>query len=190
MVTLESERLILRQFRENDLDTFYHFSADPKVGPNSGWKPHESRSESNQILKAYILGGDMWAVTEKLTGHLIGSIGFRNDEKRAAPGVKSLGYALAEEHWGFGYGTEASMRIIKYGFEELDLKLISIYHFPFNYRSRRVIEKCGFTYEGTLKMAGVSYDQSVHDEVCYSMTRADYIELKTRHLFSEKERSF
>jgi putative acetyltransferase len=85
-----------------------------------------------------------------------------------------IGYVLAEPYWGRGYMTEAVERVLAHCFSELGLDLVSVYHFPFNNRSRRVIEKAGFVYEGTLRKASTIYDGSVYDDVCYSMTRDEY----------------
>ncbi len=70
--------------------------------------------------------------------------------------------------------TEAAMAVIRYGFEEMDLDMISISRNPQNTRSGRVIDKCGFTYEGTLRQAYKIYDGSVRDVACYSMTKEEY----------------
>lgn len=89
-----------------------------------------------------------------------------------------IGYALREESWGKGYMTEVVRRIIQFGFESLCLDLISVGHFEFNDRSRRVIEKCGFRYEGTLRRASSIFDGSVHDALVYSMLREEYFAAK------------
>jgi len=60
-------------------------------------------------------------------------------------------------------------------FEEEELDIISCYHYPFNIRSKRVIEKCGFKYEGTLRLASKIYDGSIYDNACYSITKEDYL---------------
>lgn len=85
-----------------------------------------------------------------------------------------IGYALSEAYWGKGYATEAVKKVIQYGFEELGLEIISVYHYPHNKRSQRVIEKCGFKYEGTLRKSSVLYDGSIYDDVCYSITKEEY----------------
>ena len=64
--------------------------------------------------------------------------------------------------------------MLRHAFETLRLEIVSVYHYPFNARSGSVIRKCGFTPEGTLRMAGQLYDGTVVDEVCHSMTRAEY----------------
>lgn len=89
-----------------------------------------------------------------------------------------IGYALREESWGKGYMTEVVRRMMQFGFESLCLDLISVGHFEFNDRSRRVIEKCGFRYEGTLRRASSIFDGSVHDELVYSMLREEYFAAK------------
>ena len=89
-----------------------------------------------------------------------------------------IGYALREESWGKGYMTEVVRRMMQFGFESLCLDLISVGHFEFNDRSRRVIEKCGFRYEGTLRRASSIFDGSVHDALVYSMLREEYFGAK------------
>lgn len=85
-----------------------------------------------------------------------------------------IGYALREESWGKGYMTEVVRHMMQFGFESLCLDLISVGHFEFNDRSRRVIEKCGFRYEGTILRGFRRFDGQVFDDVCYSITREEY----------------
>ena len=85
---------------------------------------------------------------------------------------------VREESWGKGYMTEVVRRMMQFGFESLCLDLISVGHFEFNDRSRRVIEKCGFRYEGTLRRASSIFDGSVHDALVYSMLREEYFAAK------------
>ena len=70
--------------------------------------------------------------------------------------------------------TEAVKRVLQYAFEDLELDLVSVFHYPSNRRSQRVIEKCGFKYEGTLRLSSTLFNGSVHDDVCYSITREEY----------------
>jgi len=174
MDTLYTERLILRPFSEDDLDDFYEYAKNPNVGPNAGWKPHESKEESLEILKGFIEEEEVWAIIDKQTNKVIGSIGLHDDRKRNNKKAKMLGYVLAEPYWGKGLATEAAKRVIQYAFEKLELDLLSVYHYPFNNRSKRVIEKCGFRYEGILRKASTLYDGSVYDDVCYSLTKQEY----------------
>lgn len=171
MHTLETERLILRSFREEDLQDFYEYAKNQNVGPNAGWKPHENKEESLRILNDFINGNEVWAIVYKEHNKVIGSIGLHKDDLRIASNVKMMGYVLSEPYWGKGLMTEAVKGIMEYAFNDLHLDLLSIYHYPFNKRSKRVIEKCGFKYEGTLRYAKQVYDGSVYDTVCYSITK-------------------
>ena len=65
-------------------------------------------------------------------------------------------------------------------FEELRLQLVTVYHFAYNQRSRRVIEKAGFVSEGTLRRAFVRYDGRIFDECSYSMTRDEWQKAQER----------
>ncbi|HHV46451.1 MAG TPA: GNAT family N-acetyltransferase [Tissierellia bacterium] len=180
MFVLETDRLIIRKFHISDVNDLYDYAKNPNVGPNAGWKPHKNRGETIAIIIEFIKSDEVWAIVEKRRNKVIGSIGLHKDRKRELRNAKMIGYVLSEDYWGKGYATEAVKRMLKYGFEELDLDLISVYHYPHNMRSRRVIEKCGFKYEGVLRKASVLYDGTVYDDVCYSMTKEDYYDMMGR----------
>lgn len=176
---IETERLILRGWTTDDADDLYEYAKNPNVGPHGGWKPHENTGESKEIIKNLFLEKYYcWAIVDKATGKAIGSIGFEEDTKRNVPGCMELGYAIAEDYWGRGLMTEAAKAVIGYGFNSDGLDMISIYRNPLNHRSGRVIEKCGFVYEGTLRRANKIYNGEIRDVACYSMLKeefADYL---------------
>ena len=174
-VDLETSRLLLRRLEMDDLEDLYEYACRPEVGHAAGWKPHESRRETGQILAGFMHGTEVWAVVWKETGKVIGSVGLHGDSHRSSsPDVKMLGYVLSPDYWGRGVMTEAARRVISYAFEERGVRLVSVSHFSFNNRSRRVIEKCGFAYEGTFRRCFLRYDGEWLDECCYSMTREEY----------------
>ena len=79
-MTLETPRLLLRPFREDDVQAVYDYSAEPEVGLNAGWKPHESLTESQDILHLMFLDQPtVWAVERREDGRLMGSIGLIGD---------------------------------------------------------------------------------------------------------------
>lgn len=97
------------------------------------------------------------------------------DENRGKYVARYLSYALSADYWGHGYMTEAVRAVIRYAFEELDgIDMLSVFHFPDNVRTKRVIEKCGFEYEVTLEKAYARYDGKVLDNVCYCLMKSDY----------------
>lgn len=170
----ETERLTVRRFLPDDLPALHRYCVNPNVGSHAGWKPHETLEDSRHVLKEFIEGDEVWAIVEKASGQLIGSCGLHRDHKRMNDRVRMLGYVLDEAYWGKGYMTECALGLLHYGFSVLQLELISVYHFSYNDRSRRVIEKCGFHKEGQLRQARRLYDGRVVDDVCYSLTKEEY----------------
>lgn len=75
MDILETERLIMREFYICDIDDFYEYCKNPKVGPNAGWRPHKNKEESAAILIEYIKSQEIWAIVKKVSNKVIGSIG-------------------------------------------------------------------------------------------------------------------
>ncbi|MDO4539586.1 MAG: GNAT family N-acetyltransferase, partial [Syntrophomonadaceae bacterium] len=125
MIVLTTKNLILRPFRPEDAADVYRYSQSPNVGPNAGWKPHESLEESRRIMGEIFLDqNSVWGITLKPDDRVIGSIGLLADAKRQNYSVMMLGYALDEQYWGRGIAMEAARAVIKYGFEELDLTMI------------------------------------------------------------------
>ncbi len=175
---LETGRLYLRMWERSDAPQFFAYASNPNVGPQAGWKPHESVAESRKIIEAVFRKKHAWAIIEKSTGRLIGSVGFSEDRFR--PGVRSLelGYSLAEEYWGMGLMTEAVKSVITYGFEYIGLDIMMVRTGEENMASRRVIEKCGFRYEGTLRRIYKIYDGTIKPVRCYTMLREEYDNLR------------
>lgn len=179
MKTIETERLILRDWIEDDVDDLYDYAKNPNVGPHGGWKPHESKTESLEIMQTLFINKyESWAIVYKNSGKVIGSIGYEPDPRRPEINCKELGYAMGEDYWGKGIMTEAAKAVLRYGFETLELYMVSIYRNPQNERSGRVIDKCGFQYEGTLRQAYKIYDGTIRDISCYSMTKEEYKALR------------
>ena len=81
---------------------------------------------------------------------------------------------MSEDYCGNGYITEAIKRVIQYLFEELNIDLLSAFHIPDNIKSKRVLERCGFEYEITIKQGYKRYDGQIFDSVCYSILKSDY----------------
>lgn len=170
MKSIETERLILRPITEDDAEAIYEYSQNENVGFNAGWKPHESIEETREIMNLIFLNKEsVFGIELKETGKLFGSIGIIPDPKRENSKARMLGYAIGEKYWGNGYATEAVRAVLRFGFEEQKLRLISAYCYPFNERSKNVLKKCGFHYEGRLCLAEERFDGSVVDNECYAI---------------------
>jgi RimJ/RimL family protein N-acetyltransferase len=154
-VTLETDRLILRMFRESDFEAYAKLTSDPEVMRFLGGKTFDRfeawRHMASMVGHWHLKGYGHWAVEEKASGKLVGRIGFLNPP--GWPGFE-LGWTLGRDFWGRGYATEGARRAMKYGFNELDRShIISLIH-PDNKASIRVAERLGEKVEGTTPLLG------------------------------------
>lgn len=146
-IFLETPRLILRPWRESDLDDFYAYASIPGVGEMAGWPHHESIETSRIILDSFIRHKKTLALELKETGNVIGSLGLEEmcpDPLGPEKQGREVGYVLSKAYWGRGLMTEAVSAVIRYCFHVLEYDYLTCSHFLSNIRSRRVIEKCGF----------------------------------------------
>ncbi|MDR2917536.1 MAG: GNAT family N-acetyltransferase [Tannerella sp.] len=172
MNIIETERLILRPIVESDTEDLFEYCKNPNVGINAGWKPHDSMEETREIMKLVFLDQEnAYGMVLKETGKLFGSIGMIPDPKRQYDKTRMIGYAISEDYWGKGYTSEAVKALLRYGFEELNLELISAYCFSYNEKSKKVLINCGFEYEGRLRLGEKRFDGTILDHECYSIMR-------------------
>lgn len=172
--SITTERLLLRRFSEDDAQEVFELAKDPDVGPRAGWNPHENIEETLTVLMNIIMPSDAFAITLKDSGKVIGDIAIEEDRYRPDADSGELGYWLGKEYWGKGYMTEAARAVIDYAFGEKGLSMLGICTSPVNSRSQRVIEKCGFVYEGTIRRTYKIYDGTLRDSRVYSMTKEEY----------------
>ena len=153
-VVLTTNRLTLRPWRESDLSDFYEYASVDGVGQMAGWNPHKDMDESQRILSHFMEGKHVFAL--EYQGKVIGSLGVEKYNKDYYPELATLqgreiGYVLSKSYWGHGLMPEAVKAVIDWLFSEEKLDFIIVGHFDWNNQSRRVIEKCGFTYTKTTK---------------------------------------
>lgn len=175
---LHTERLVLRSFDPNDAVDVYAFGQSETVARMAGFTPHRTLEDGRRMVKAFMESGDVWAIVEKKSGHVIGFASLHKDDTRYTANARKLGYTLGEAYWGQGFATETCRELIRYAFEERQCAVLAVSHFPFNHKSKRVIKKLGFSYEGTLRHAHDLPDGSVSELVCYSLTKPEYEALK------------
>ena len=148
-IRLETERLILRPWTEDDLADLYAYASVDGVGQMAGWTPHKNPRESKAILDLFIRGRRTLALELKDNGKVIGSLGIeemRPDPVEGQRYGRELGYVLSKQYWGRGLMPEAVAAVIDYCFRVLRYDYLTCGHFVWNAQSRRVIEKCGFHY--------------------------------------------
>lgn len=174
MKALETERLFLHGWQRKDLDDLFDIMKSPSV-IIGGWEPHSNKDTSVEVLNEYLESDERWAIELKNIGKVIGCIGVCPDNNRGKYSAKMINYVLSETYQGNGFMTEAVTRIVEYLFDELKIDLLSAFHYPDNDKSKKVLEKCGFEYETTIKQGCTRYDGQVFDSVCYSILKSDYL---------------
>ncbi|MBR3382074.1 MAG: GNAT family N-acetyltransferase [Clostridia bacterium] len=139
---MKTERLIIDQIKETDKeDYFINISHDKKVLETFICRYADSLEEFD--FSSYPGREDLFAIRLKETGRLIGIVNFF-DEKG---GVCEIGYGIGSGYWGHGYVTEAVRRFLAYLFREKGMRTVYASFFTGNEASRRVMEKCGMTYD-------------------------------------------
>ena len=147
---IETDRLILRSFLPSDLDDFYEYASVEGVGERAGWKHHESKEESKEILDNFISQDHDFAIYSKKDNKVIGSLGVNEygmEEKLTEftdYKGREIGYVLSKAYWGQGIMPEAVKAVIDYLFVDLGLDFLTCGYYDFNEQSKRVQEKCGF----------------------------------------------
>jgi RimJ/RimL family protein N-acetyltransferase len=147
-LVIETDRLLLRKFTEEDAPLLYELNLDPEVTRYTH-DPMTSLEQAITVLQRVILpqyvlyGHGRWAVHTKQDNEFIGWCGLKYREEQDEV---DLGYRFKKVHWGKGFATESAAASILYGFEDLGLKTIIGRALPGNLASMRVLEKCGMTF--------------------------------------------
>lgn len=149
-MTFETERLILRPWEESDAEELYKYAKDERVGPPAGWPAHTSVENSLDIIKTILSEPETYAVVLKETMLPIGSIGlmFHNNTAKEDDECE-LGYWIGFPFWGRGLIPEASGKLIRYAFEDLNVSRVWCAYSDGNEKSKRVQEKLGFKHHHT-----------------------------------------
>ena len=157
---METERLILRPWRESDAEALYKYASDPDVGPRAGWPPHKSVEESLEVIRTFFNNDHTWALELKETGEPIGCIGYYTygeSNIKIGENDAELGYWIAKPYWNKGLCTEALRVMIDYCLNVKGFKVLWSDFFVDNPASGRVMEKCGFRDTGEINWCSHLY---------------------------------
>jgi len=176
-VTLETERLILREFEEKDADAvFRNWASDDAVTKYLTWPTHRTVADSAGYMQFCVNSyrepdSYQWGIVLKETGELFGNISVvkLNEDIDAA----ELGYVIGRSFWGNGYMAEAVKAVIAFLFDEVGANRISARHDPDNPNSGRVMQKAGMKYEGTLRQCDRN-NRGIVDCAVYSILKREY----------------
>lgn len=147
--TLETERLVLRPFREDDLDAYTAVLQTPEVRRALYLPDDIGREQAWQQMAMWLgqwelRGTGQWALEEKATGVFVGRAGSHHPERHDWPGIE-IGWTLHPEHWGKGYATEAGRRAAGHVFDTFDVGEVFSVILPENAASQAVARKLGFS---------------------------------------------
>jgi RimJ/RimL family protein N-acetyltransferase len=147
---LVSERLVLRAPVAGDTDAIAHLANNINVASKVSRMPHPYTSKDAENFVDRVMSGAMgkcvYAITRNGTGEFLGCCGLQADE---TPKGLEIGYWLGEPYWNRGLATEAAQTLIDFGFRHFDVDHIDGRVRVMNIGSRRVLQKCGFQFQGT-----------------------------------------
>ena len=152
---VETPRLLIREFAEDDAAAFFAFNSDPRVMRYTGEAPSASIDQVRQQIRDYPdyrdHGFGRWAVVFKPDGLIVGFNGLKYLEELREV---DLGYRFRSDYWGRGIATESSKAILDHGFHQLGLKRIIALVLPDNAASIHVLEKIGMSFEDMIDYCG------------------------------------
>ena len=175
--TIETERLLLRQFTIDDAQAMYrNWASDPEVTRFLTWPAHSDVEVSKVVLSEWIPAYDkndyyQWAIVVKAdTSGPIGSISAvgMNEETD----MVHIGYCIGRRWWHQGIMSEALKAVMDFFFDEVGANRIESRHDPRNLHSGMVMKKCGMQYEGTMRSADRN-NQGICDACWYALLKAD-----------------
>ena len=176
-IHIETERLIIRDIEEYDVEGIFKLDSDPDVHEFLGKQPittiEQAREVIDYIRNQYVKNGiGRWAVIDKETGDFIGWSGLKyEDGVREEFSYYDLGYRFRKKYWGKGIATETAVESLKYGFEILNLKEIGAAADVHHTASNKVLQKAGLKFVETFDFEGDPHN-------FYNLKKSEWLELK------------
>ena len=163
MKTLETDRLILRDWNQADLEDMFAVLSNPNVTVPEGSSPVKTKENCNEILNYLIAVKNNYAIELKSTDSVIGSIGLNEDAKGDIE-TRNLGFYLAEEYWNQGIMTEALTAVIENA-KEITCRLSATHNN--NPKSEHLLKKFGFQQVDVIRNVKRKVDAQPHNEPYY-----------------------
>lgn len=187
---LETQRLILRPWRESDAEELYRYAKDPAVGPIAGWPVHTGVENSREIIRGVLSQPETYAVVLKEAGLPVGSVGIMRAGHGSAPIGETeaeIGYWIGVPYWGKGLIPEAVRELLRRCFEDLNCTGVWCGYYDGNEKSKRVQEKCGFVYHHTRDDVPCRQMNDVRTEHFTYLTKTDWASRQSAVLSHPKE---
>jgi [ribosomal protein S5]-alanine N-acetyltransferase len=172
---IRTERLLLREFTEDDWPAVLAYQRDPRYLRFYAWT-ERSEHDARALVQAFLdqqqeEPRSKFQLAITLDGEVIGNVGVR--VPKPGSGVGDMGYELAPLHWGHGYATEAARSMLRFGFRELGLHRIGAHCIAENTGSVRVLTKLGMQWEGRLREAEY-FKGRWWDQLLYGILRREW----------------
>jgi RimJ/RimL family protein N-acetyltransferase len=177
-----TERLLLRRWRESDLEPFAALNADPVV------MEHFQGLQSREVTEAFVgrieahweaHGWGLWAVEVPDVAPFIGFVGLWPADDVTGEPMVEVGWRAARAYWGHGYVSEAAREALRFGFEDVGLDEIVSFTVPQNQRSRRVMERIGLVRDPSRDFDHPRVDAAAHPQlvrhVLYALDRETWL---------------
>lgn len=173
---IDAPRLRLRWIKESDVEQLYAIFSDPQIMRYWSTPPLQNMDEALAMLREIQTSnrqGTMlkWGVALKPGDNLIGTVTLFNMNRSS--GRAEIGYAQGRAYWGHGYIHEALQALLKYSFEELDLRRLEADVDPRNNPSIKTLERLGFQKEGYLRERWLVNDE-IQDALFYGLLKREW----------------
>lgn len=179
--TLETSRLILRKLTLDDTEKLFLNASSDKVTRYLSWKAHQSKDDTKNFILGLISNYEShkkdnnyynWGIIFKENNDVIGVISANSLIENIDSAY--IGYWLGDKYWGRGIMTEALKEVIRFLFEEVNVKVVRSSHAPENPASGNVMLKNNMVYEGTLRKEVRTNICGITDRVVYSILREEW----------------
>ena len=188
---LETKRLVLCRWNEDDAGDLYKYAADPAVGPIAGWPAHQSIEESRDVIRNVFNGKEAYAICLKEDGKAIGAIELKlngHTDMTDRDDECEMGFWLGKPFWGQGIMPEAVKEMLRHAFEDLRMSKVWIGYYEGNTRSKRVQEKCGFRYQYTSENVDVPLMREKRTGHVSLMTKTEWTTARSLERFGNNDR--
>ena len=174
---LETERLLLSHWTEEDAREEYELAKDPYIGKMcGGWTAPESGEEARETIRTVLMKEECYKIALK-DGTIVGCCEILSSSRHSMRNDPEIGYWIGREYWGNGYAGEAVQALLQRIFTDLDADRVFISCYDINEQSRRVIEKCGFTYHHTNEnLFSDNLNSRNYNDLVYVMSFGDWQE--------------
>ena len=181
-IILQTPRLVLRQFTEDDVDNLFNLNSDPEVMRYlTGGTPTPREEIRDQILPFHLgIYGRLdrlgtWAAESSATGEFLGWFHYRPGHGSDDLTNIELGYRLRRSAWNRGYATEGSRALVSMGFTDLGVERVFALTMTVNTASRGVLQKCGLTLVRTTPYDGAyAIEGAAQGKVEYALTKTEW----------------